>query len=346
MFQPWLSTRHAVLYSSATGTDIPCCFSRMESARLNDIADELAHRYPKGSITIGVGVDGSQMSDKAVEMACQLWNCRRKDKLVLLHVADPSKDYLPKHLHPSHLQNYYTDLAGKYHATSEWLCKNKQPGQSTCEVLTHLSDSNQANILVVGSFGRKGEKLDMLGSVSDFSLRETHSSICIVRSTGTSPCTRGMRYLLATDGSRAAAFAFCSLIKLILNPKDTLDVCMICYSAAPADDQTLVAYKQFMAENKVQGTCFVRTIDGQRTVVDGILDACKNRENDLLALGITGYSKKKLGSVSEELTMRARCTTLIIKDRKQIEDIAHAGAKSLTHAVRPTGLSFQALVAS
>jgi nucleotide-binding universal stress UspA family protein len=42
----------------------------------------------------------------------------------------------------------------------------------------------KADLLVVGSFGRKGEKLDFLGSVSDFTLRSSAASICIVRSTG------------------------------------------------------------------------------------------------------------------------------------------------------------------
>ena len=44
-----------------------------------------------------------------------------------------------------------------------WYNKEKGPGQSTCEALTELSEQLHIDVLVVGSFGRKGEKLDMLG---------------------------------------------------------------------------------------------------------------------------------------------------------------------------------------
>ena len=44
-----------------------------------------------------------------------------------------------------------------------WYNKEKGPGQSTCEALTELSEQLRIDVLVVGSFGRKGEKLDMLG---------------------------------------------------------------------------------------------------------------------------------------------------------------------------------------
>lgn len=47
----------------------------------------------------------------------------------------------------------------------------------------------------------------MLGTVSDFSLRTTHASTCIVRSTGGQVGPQA-KYLFATDGSHAAALAF------------------------------------------------------------------------------------------------------------------------------------------
>jgi hypothetical protein len=88
-------------------------------------------------------------------------------------------------------------------------------GQTTCEALTALAEAQGVSLLVVGSFGRKGEKtFDMLGTVSDYSLRESHCSVCVVRST--SPPANdsgGGDYLFATDGSQASALAFCSLVR-------------------------------------------------------------------------------------------------------------------------------------
>jgi hypothetical protein len=51
----------------------------------------------------------------------------------------------------------------------------------------------------------------MLGSVSDFSLREGHSSVAIVRSTARQAPVGSHVYMFATDGSRAAALAYCML---------------------------------------------------------------------------------------------------------------------------------------
>lgn len=38
------------------------------------------------------------------------------------------------------------------------MCKEKEPGQTTCQSLTALADKQGVQLLVVGSFGRKGEK--------------------------------------------------------------------------------------------------------------------------------------------------------------------------------------------
>jgi hypothetical protein len=51
----------------------------------------------------------------------------------------------------------------------------------------------------------------MLGTVSDYSLREGHASVCVVRSTSP-PFTNGHTYMFAFDGSRAASLAYCTLV--------------------------------------------------------------------------------------------------------------------------------------
>lgn len=48
-----------------------------------------------------------------------------------------------------------------------WYKKEKAKGQTTCEALIQLTEELQIDILVVGSFGRKGER--MCGtSVADY----------------------------------------------------------------------------------------------------------------------------------------------------------------------------------
>lgn len=93
-----------------------------------------------------VAVDGSHMSDRAMAVAgnlvnresCAVLTChlhiatsnapaimlavwkghallhaiaaKRGDKLYILHVSDSNKTYLPRHLQPQHLKNYYQGM--------------------------------------------------------------------------------------------------------------------------------------------------------------------------------------------------------------------------------------------
>ncbi|KAJ9509858.1 hypothetical protein QJQ45_011548 [Haematococcus lacustris] len=271
---------------------------------------------------VQVAVDGSQMSERAAQVAARFCDVKRGDKLVVMHISDREKD----------------------------------EGMSTCQTLTKMADRLAVDLLVLGSFGRKGEKLDMLGSVSDFSLRESAASLCIVRSTS-SNFDRQAKFLFATDGSRAAALAFVMLVSKIRRAMDIVAVTMVSttdgvveagylehYKASkssPPGHQATCPHQQqeaFMAKYSVPGKCFVRCIDRlQQTVPEGILEAVRESGSDILAMGISGYGRKKLGSVSEEISIRAPCTTLIIKDSY---DVMHArystmGVSSLAKELLP-----------
>lgn len=72
---------------------------------------ELLKRNPTKKLTVGVAIDGSALSDKTLQAACNLIQQQRGDRLVILHVSDSSKKYLPRHLQPKHLENTYTSKA-------------------------------------------------------------------------------------------------------------------------------------------------------------------------------------------------------------------------------------------
>lgn len=63
---------------------------------------------------------------------------------------------------------------------------------------------------------------DMLGTVSDYSLWEGHSSVAIIRSTARQLPPGSKLYMFATDGSRAAAVAYCMLCHQLVQPGDRL----------------------------------------------------------------------------------------------------------------------------
>jgi hypothetical protein len=56
-------------------------------------------------------------------------------------------------------------------------------------------------------------------------------------------------------------------------------------------------------------------LERSQTVADGLLELVRVREADTLVCGISGYSQKKLGSVSDEITHHASCNTITIKVR-------------------------------
>uniref|UniRef100_A0A7S0QZT8 UspA domain-containing protein n=1 Tax=Chlamydomonas leiostraca TaxID=1034604 RepID=A0A7S0QZT8_9CHLO len=305
---------------------------------LKAVEEELKRRH-QGGLSIGLAVDGSQMSDRAAQCAVSFTDTR-KDKLTVLHVSDKSKSYLPQHLRPTHIKNYYQDMVAslKLGCRAEWLCREKSEGESTCAALTTMADKAGVDLLVLGSFGRKGEKLDMLGTVSDFTLRQSHASLCIVRSTG-SKFDKQARFCFATDGSHAAHLAFVVLINLLRRPLDIVHVVMVSSTDGVLEQKCVEQYKQYMEAKGVTGTTTVKCIDRLKmSIPEGVLEAVADTDSDVLVMGISGYGKKKLGSVSEDISVRASCTTIIIKDSYEVlsNRFSSGGAGTLARELMPS----------
>eukprot|EP00798_Chlamydomonas_sp_ICE-L_P013860 gene13860-19783_t len=297
-----------------------------------------------------LAVDGSSISNKATALAASFTNTKRGDKLQIFHVSDRTKTYLPPHLKPAHLKHYYEDLAAQHHAKADWVCREKEEGQSTCfsghagrcvgllstDMLGAVSDFSlreSHSTTCIGHAGRCVRLLsaDVLGAVSDFSLRESHSSTCIVRSTS-SRIERQATFMIAIDGSHASMIAFVMVTCMLKRSLDIVNVVMVTASDGTKEQETINHYVTFMKEHKIAGKAFVKTIDRTNTTVPvGILDAVSETASDVLVLGISGYGRNKLGSVSEDTIAQASCTTLVIKDGLEINAnrYSQAGAKGL-----------------
>lgn len=52
------------------------------------VEDEFLKRNPTKKLVVGVAIDGSALSDRALQTACGLIQQERGDRLVILHVAD------------------------------------------------------------------------------------------------------------------------------------------------------------------------------------------------------------------------------------------------------------------
>lgn len=305
---------------------------------LHALANELKTRHPAAA-SIAVALDGSNVAERSIAVASRLTlganrpGVSAKPPLTLMHISDASKTYLPPHLTPGHLRRQAEDLAMQHHIGSvEWLCREKLEGLSTLKTLTTLAERHKIDVLVLGSYGRKGEKLEMLGTVSDGALRSSHSSICIVRSTS-SKIGSACRYTFASDGSHASGIAFSVLVHFLALPNDIVNVVFVTAHDEGNEQEVAAHYASILKEANLAGSAVVKRVPASTPIHSGILDFVQEQSTDILVIGVSGYGEKKLGSVSETISREALCTTLVIKDGYQIDarHYAHAGAATLSH---------------
>lgn len=82
---------------------------------LKDIEDKLLEKWKARKIRTSVALDGSSISDKAMEVAAGFNYAARSDKLHLLHIMDSTKPSVPRNLLPKTLRNKYEGDAMHYH---------------------------------------------------------------------------------------------------------------------------------------------------------------------------------------------------------------------------------------
>jgi len=67
----------------------------------------LSKEQSKKKLRVGVAIDGSGVSEKALLLGGRLLHPDRRDRIYILHVADPNKPWLPDTLTPDHLEHEY-----------------------------------------------------------------------------------------------------------------------------------------------------------------------------------------------------------------------------------------------
>ena len=76
-------------------------------------------------LRVGVAIDGSGVSEKALMLGGRLLHPDRRDNLYILHIGDPSKGWLPESLSPDHLEHEY-----------QLKCHEHKVGTLQCHVLS------------------------------------------------------------------------------------------------------------------------------------------------------------------------------------------------------------------
>lgn len=119
-------------------------------------------------------------------------------------------------------------------------------------------------------------------------------------------------------------------------PTDVLTV-LACTREAEDPNTLLAEYKDIMTSAKASGSCVCKKMSPGQTAADAILQFAEEHGVDLIAVGTSSYSDQRLGSVSEDISVRAPCTTLVIKDRKDDSNLyANAGVRTLSRHLMPS----------
>jgi len=107
-----------------------------------------------------VATDGSEASEDAFQVAYKGLYRKDKDHIVVGHISDRRKDYLPYNLRPDYLSEIYLSKIALAWAEKkgEYAHSEVDPSKSTKECVWDLAQEKHASIIVTGMHGRKGIK--------------------------------------------------------------------------------------------------------------------------------------------------------------------------------------------
>jgi nucleotide-binding universal stress UspA family protein len=151
------------------------------------------------SYPIVVGVDYSELGDLALERACDLAKAQERTHLHVVHVGRmevPNLDKLEDEASTSDLSE--ADRRLRDHV--------QQIVKRWCDA--HLASDVEADLVVVGTHGRRGARRFLLGSTTEATVRLAPCAVLVVRPREASipqidpPCPRCLQTRRATDGKR------------------------------------------------------------------------------------------------------------------------------------------------
>ena len=274
-----------------------------------------------------VAVDGSKGSRATYEDLMSL--SRRTDDVHVVTVAAPKdKAYLPHEEKPQAVKEYYeVRLAGKF-AKDRYTVSiiTRKEGEDTAKaLLSWIANKHaDADFLVVGYVGRKGQKADasVFGSVTDMSLRSAHMPAVISKNAA---AAEQNCFFVAVDGSDRAHEGAELALQLMKEGDSTI----ILHIDDPADkkagsmrstEAVLARYAAFTtAHPQVTFRSIMRT--GDVGVADTIVAQSEDTATRIIC-GVDGLGKKaqgkaaaesSMGSVSDRIVRNASCTVIAIQ---------------------------------
>lgn len=275
-------------------------------------------------LTHVVAVDGSEGARRAFDTAVGMFH--RGDKLIVVHIGDASKDYLPFDQRPSSIEAAFSTRCTPLLPPGAWrvALKYKRGGEDTKHALMTYVREVDADVLYVGFTGRKGPKDDalVLGTNVDYSLRAAGRTSIIVKNRDVPASSL---FVVGVDGSERAQRG----VDFVLRTARAEDSIVLLH----VEDLTLQAHggKAMDApavEARYRDTprvSFVRVVKAMEShVADTIVDFCIDRGATYVVIGADGMGAfvrgdaQRMGSNSDKIVRTSRCTVVVMQEKHAV----------------------------
>ena len=250
------------------------------------------------------------MSKKAFHVAACLAkqsNC----KLMVMHIKESDAKSLA-------LQTDYETLALKERVEIKFFARPRKLA-SVHEAVVELAEELQVDFLYMGAFGADSSGiLNILGSTAEWCLTACTASLVLVKSTAFE-LEDQRTFVIPVDSSDASAAAFAFVQQKLMKPRDILHVVTISRGKGTGGLGILGKYKDKMSAMPLDEASRTTSLDSQgENVAETIAAHCKQVQADFCVIGISGFMKEKLGSVSDTVVRQARCTVMVVKDPREV----------------------------
>lgn len=228
----------------------------------------------------------------------------------------------------------------------QWRVSQEAQNGSPAFELLNRAEEWQADLIVVGSYGRTALSRVVLGSVSQKIITQASTSVHIGRS-GTGSGASGERIVIGVDGSPGSLVAVKAAAKRNWTPGSELRIVVADDTLKGSPVWLLIPpVKEFVeevrAEERTQSEQIAlqaagelrAALDNENITVSSVVESgdpkrvlVKHAEEfgaDCIFTGATGFSSRLerlvLGSVSAAIAARAHCSVEVVRDRASLTD--------------------------
>jgi nucleotide-binding universal stress UspA family protein len=283
-------------------------------------------------------VDFSEFSPKSYEYACSLAS-HYKSRLLLLHIIEPLAITYPYFTYPEALDQIYSDMEvnAREHlakliqehpingARPETIVKN---GPVAYSILT-LAEEGAADLIVMGTHGRKGLEHAAMGSVTEKVMRSAHCPVLAVRKPahdfvhpekGQDP-VRLRKILFCTDFSDTAQHSLTYAFYLALEYHSELTLLHVLENLPESEDlekETASVMRRLREPipNTAGEFSEINPIVRVGKPYEQIVQLALEMQTDLIVMGVRGRNALNLalfGSTTQRVIQFGSCPVLVVQ---------------------------------